>query len=147
MITMVAIDPGVGGGIAYEDGENVYAVPMPSTLGDMAALIRILAADGPTFWVEELPKFAGRMSASSMGVMFRNYGRLEGLITAAQCRIEYIPPKKWQKILGLGDKATHGDRWKAHLKGRAQALFPRLDVTLKTADALLILEAARKLTI
>lgn len=144
---IIAIDPGVGGGIAYEDGEVVQAVPMPATLGDMASLIRILAADGPTFWLEELPKFGGRMSASSMGVMFKNYGRIEGLITAAQCRIEYIPPKKWQKVLGLGDKASHGDRWKAHLKGRAQALFPRLDVTLKTADALLILEAARKLKI
>ena len=30
---------------------------------------------------------------------------------------------------------------KAHLKERAQALFPRVEVTLKTADALLILEA------
>jgi hypothetical protein len=144
---IVAIDPGVGGGIAYEDGKNVHAVPMPSTLGDIAALVRILAEDNPVFWLEELPKFGGKMSASSMGVMFRNYGRLEGLIAAAQCRIEYIPPKKWQKALGLGEKATHGDRWKAHLKGRAQALFPRLDVTLKTADALLILEAARKLTV
>lgn len=144
---IIAIDPGVGGGIAYEDGGTVQAVPMPSTLGDMAALIRILASDSATFWLEELPKFGGRMSASSMGVMFRNYGRIEGLIIAAQCRIEYIPPKKWQKVLGLGDKASHGDRWKAHLKGRAQALFPRLDVTLKTADALLILEAARKLKI
>ncbi len=33
----------------------------------------------------------------------------------------------------------------AHLKARAQALFPRLEVTLKTADALLILEAGRML--
>jgi hypothetical protein len=144
---IVAIDPGISGGIAYEDGENVHAVPMPPTLGDIASLVRILATDNPVFWLEELPKFGGKMSASSMGVMFRNYGRIEGLITSAQCRIEYIPPKKWQKVLGLGEKAAHGERWKAHLKGRAQALFPRLDVTLKTADALLILEAARKLTI
>jgi hypothetical protein len=28
---------------------------------------------------------------------------------------------------------------------RAQALFPRVEVTLKTADALLMLEAARRL--
>ena len=36
-----------------------------------------------------------------------------------------------------------GDRWKAHLKEKAQALFSRVEVTLKTADALLILEAGR----
>jgi len=142
---IVAIDPGVSGGIAYEDGGTVHALPMPATLGDLADLIRILAADGPTFWLEELPKFAGKMSASSMGVMFRNFGRVEALIASARCRIEYITPQRWQKALNLGDKATHGNRWKAHLKGRAQVLFPQLDVTLKTADALLILEAARRL--
>jgi hypothetical protein len=66
---------------------------------------------------------------------------------AAYCaRIEYLPPKKWQQALGLGDKKTHGNRWKAHLKGRAQALYPQLTVTLKTADALLILEAGKKMT-
>ena len=99
-----------------------------------------------TVFLEELPKFAGKMSGSSIGVMFRNYGRIEGLLAAFEARIEYIPPKKWQTALGLGDKKTHGDRWKAHLKGRAQALYPELTVTLKTADALLILEAGKKLT-
>jgi hypothetical protein len=98
-----------------------------------------------TVFLEELPKFAGKMSGSSIGVMFRNYGRIEGLLAAYEARIEYIPPKKWQTALGLGDKKTHGPRWKAHLKGRAQALYPNLSVTLKTADALLILEAGLKM--
>jgi hypothetical protein len=80
-----------------------------------------------------------------MATMFRNYGRIEGILAAYGARIEYLPPKKWQQALGLGDKKTHGNRWKAHLKGRAQALHPRLTVTLKTADALLILEAGLKL--
>ena len=86
------------------------------------------------------------MSGSSMATMFRNYGRIEGLLAAYGARIEYLPPKKWQQALGLGEKKTHGARWKAHLKGRAQALYPQLTVTLKTADALLILEAGKKLT-
>jgi hypothetical protein len=46
----------------------------------------------------------------------------------------------WPTIHADKDKT----RWglvKAHLKERAQALFPRVEVTLKTADALLILEA------
>jgi hypothetical protein len=97
-------------------------------------------------FLEELPKFAGKMSGSSMATMFRNYGRIEGILAAYGARIEYLPPKKWQTVLGLGDKKTHGPRWKAHLKGRAQALYPQLTVTLKTADALLILEAGKKMT-
>jgi len=81
-----------------------------------------------------------------MATMFRNYGRLEGILASLNARIEYLPPKKWQTALGLGDKKTHGNRWKAHLKGRAQSLYPQLTVTLKTADALLILEAGMKLS-
>lgn len=146
----IAIDPGVGGGIAYIDTDgSVHALPMPGTLHDISKELHLLSrcTFGPvTVFLEELPKFAGKMSGSSMATMFRNYGRIEGLLAAYGARIEYLPPKKWQAALGLGDKKTHGARWKAHLKGRAQALFPKLTVTLKTADALLILEAGRKLT-
>jgi len=149
----IAIDPGVGGGIAYIDTDgSTHALPMPGTLHDMDTQLMILctahnttSADTPTVFLEELPKFAGKMSGSSMATMFRNYGRIEGLLAAYGARIEYLPPKKWQQALGLGDKKTHGARWKAHLKGRAQALFPKLSVTLKTADALLILEAGLKM--
>ena len=148
----IAIDPGVGGGIAYIDTDgSVHALPMPITLHDLSRELWILASrekepNIATVFLEELPKFAGKMSGSSMATMFRNYGRIEGLLAAYGARIEYLPPKKWQQALGLGDKKTHGARWKAHLKGRAQALHPRLTVTLKTADALLILEAGKKLT-
>ena len=144
----IAIDPGVSGGIAYTDGHAVHALPMPATVHDLRQTLAILCQTGgpPTVFLEELPKFAGRMSGSAMGVMFRNFGRIEGILAAYQCRIEYLRPQAWQSALGLGSKKTHGDRWKAHLKGRAQALFPSLEVTLKTADALLILEAGRKLT-
>jgi hypothetical protein len=145
----IAIDPGVGGGIAYIDTDgSVHALPMPDTVGDLRVQLEILCTaenTGPIVFLEELPKFAGKMSGSSMATMFRNYGRIEGLLSSYRARIEYLPPKKWQSILGLGDKKTHGNRWKAHLKGRAQALYPQLTVTLKTADALLILEAGIKL--
>jgi hypothetical protein len=149
----IAIDPGVGGGIAYIDTDgSTHALPMPGTLHDMDTQFMILctahnttSADTPTVFLEELPKFAGKMSGSSMATMFRNYGRIEGLLAAYGARIEYLPPKKWQSALGLGEKKTHGNRWKAHLKGRAQALYPNLSVTLKTADALLILEAGLKM--
>ncbi len=48
----------------------------------------------------------------------------------------------WLTIQAHKEK-TRWELVKAHLKERAQALFPRLEVTLKTADALLILEAGR----
>lgn len=143
---LIAIDPGVSGGIAYQDTDGgVHALAMPETLWDLRIVLASMVCERTVAVIEDLPKFAGRMSASSMGTMFRNFGRIEGVLAAFLVRVEYLRPQVWQKALGLGDKKTHGDRWKAHLKGRAQALHPRLDVTLKTADALLILEAAKKL--
>jgi hypothetical protein len=53
-----------------------------------------------------------------------------------------VPPQRWQKTLGVGNKATHGAKWKSHLKGIAQQRQPRQVITLKTADAVLILEHA-----
>jgi hypothetical protein len=144
----IAIDPGVGGGIAYTDTDgSVHALPMPQTMHDLCLTLKVLCCGPgiPIAFIEELPKFAGKMSGSSMATMFRNYGRIESILAAYGARIEYLPPKKWQSALGLGDKKTHGNRWKAHLKGRAQALYPNLSVTLKTADALLILEAGLKM--
>jgi hypothetical protein len=143
---LIAIDPGVSGGIAHEIGGQVYVQPMPETLHDITNALALICSPRATVFLEELPKFAGKMSASSMGTMFKNYGRVEGALAVFKTRIEYLPPKKWQAALGLGDKKAHGDRWKAHLKARAQALFPTLKVTLKTSDALLILEAGKKLS-
>ncbi len=73
--------------------------------------------------------YRGKMNLRSTAVLFRNFGQIVGVLASLKCR--------------LGKSADHGDRWKAHLKGRAQALFPRVEVTLKTADALLIPEAGR----
>ncbi|MEY2599793.1 MAG: Flavobacterium phage vB FspS tant8 [Verrucomicrobiota bacterium] len=146
-MNFLAIDPGVSGGIAYLDTDGTtHAMPMPATLGDIRDQLRILAKVPATCFLEELPKFAGRMGASSMGVMFRNYGRIEGFLAAAGCRVEYLRPQKWQQFHSLGSKKDHGTKWKNHLKGKAQSLFPHLTVTLKTADALLILEAGMKLS-
>ena len=51
----------------------------------------------------------------------------------------------WWPTIHTDKDKTRWELVKAHLKGRAQALFPRVEVTLKTADALLILEAGRML--
>ena len=69
-------------------------------------------------------------------------GFLHGLIAASRTRVIEVPPQTWQKTIQAGTKATHGTRWKAHLKGIAQQRQPRLVITLKTADAVLLLEHA-----
>jgi hypothetical protein len=143
-VSLLAIDPGKSGGIAYTDTDgSVHAVPMPGTVADVERLLRTLVCVDTTCFIEEIPMYRGKMNLRSTAVLFRNFGQIEGVLASLKCRVEYLKPDWWQKVLRLGKSADHGDRWKAHLKGRAQALFPWVEVTLKTADALLILEAGR----
>ena len=144
--TRIAIDPGVGGGIIYEDTDkSLHAVSMPATLGDLVSLFKIICDSGTVAYIEELPKWQGRMSASSMGTMFQNYGQVGGVLKTLGVRIVSLKPQLWQKTLGLGNKKDHGDGWKRHLKAKAQELYPQHDITLKTADSFLIYEASLRL--
>jgi hypothetical protein len=84
---------------------------------------------------------------ASMFTFGKNAGFLEGVIMAKGIRLEMITARSWQKVFGLykqrGEKAN---QWKNRLKAHAQKIYPGMKVTLKTADALLILEAGRLLT-
>lgn len=141
-----AIDPGQGGGIAYKVDGWTQADAMPETVVDLADKLRELKVAGfDTCFLEEIPKYAGK-NASAMMKLSTRYGECRGILAALGLRVYELKPQEWQKALGLGNRATHGTRWKSHLKERSQALFPHLKVTLKIADALLILEAGNKLT-
>ncbi len=141
-MNLLAVDPGKSGGIAYTDSDGVtHALPMPPTCRDLHRTLEILARPPATCFLEDLPLFQGVLTPRSIAVLFRNLGQIEGVLSALGCRIEYLTPRMWQSTLRLGTAADHGKRWKAHLRSRAQALHPHLHVTLKTADALLLLEA------
>jgi hypothetical protein len=148
--TIVAIDPGASGGIAWNrrDGEifNEYCEPMPATEGDLIALIkRLYECDGPTvFYVESLVKFAGNAgTASGMAVYASNWGFLKGAIMYSGCQLNLVNASTWAKSLGLGIRGKMTKvQWKNKLKSRAQELYPSLAVSLKTADALLLLTYA-----
>jgi len=74
----------------------------------------------------------------------RNHGFTLGLLSALYIRTELITPQQWQKRLFLGtSKGMSPVQWKNKLKAEAQRLYPDIKVTLKTADALLILEATK----
>lgn len=147
MITQyMAIDPGASGGIAWTEPEcGTNAIGMPDTVVDIADHLRYLFIQKGcrTAFLEEIPKFAGPNGAAMIKLGIR-YGEIRGILATLGLKVVELPPKLWQKTLGLGGKATHGTRWKAYLKEKAQAYHPQLTVTLKTADALLILEAGLK---
>lgn len=97
-------------------------------------------------YLEDLVKYTGRnMPSSAMATYASNWGIIKGILTVLRYRIVLVPPKKWQAALGLGSKGkSTTTEWKNKLKQRAEQLYPNIKVTLATADALLILEAARQ---
>ena len=148
--TIIAIDPGASGGFAVCENGKVYTLKMPATRGDIRtelAFIQLRASKEGNECVaviEEIVKFAGVKLAYPQGVAYgRNFGFIEGILSAFGIRLESVRAQQWQKDLGLGISRGLGKTvWKNKLKSKAQELYPALngEITLKTADALLILE-------
>jgi len=139
----IAIDPGKSGGIAWKLAYGVRAIKMPDTEPDICSKLKEIYyhLDKPTCIVEEVGGYIGRpQPGSAMFVFGRNFGFLLGTLTCLGARIVLVRPQKWQGFLGLGKSEGDKTKWKNKLKSKAQNLFPSLDVTLSTADALLLLE-------
>lgn len=148
MKTVIAVDPGASGGIAWARGEELGCCPMPAAITDAVDLLRSMRAEADQceIWIEDVPKFVGKaIPSSTTAVLFKNFGYIEGAATAFGYRVILIKPHDWQKFFRLGTKSDCASttEWKNKLKAEAARRFPTLDVTLKTADALLILDFAK----
>ena len=149
MRTILAIDPGLSGGVAVSSFGKAECWPMPETEGDLLALVRDIrdaaVAEGRELVcvLEEVSGYAGKAQPGS--AMFRfgaHFGFIKGVVQALGIRLLLVRPQTWQKGFGLGTASACRTKseWKNKLKAEAQRRFPQLNVTLKTADALLILE-------
>ena len=143
----VAIDPGKSGGIAYSKGGVVCAVRMPDTAVSVVEILRQLRDQGSgRLVIEQLPKFVGKaIPSSTTAVLFENFGITIGAAIALGYRVDRVHPSAWQEGLGIGKgcQCANKGEWKRKLKAKAQELFPGIEVTLATADALLIWEHGR----
>jgi crossover junction endodeoxyribonuclease RuvC len=149
---VMAIDPGVSGGIAVSAFGKTFCHAMPATDGDRVEMIRSfqqMAASecvSPVCVLEEVSGFVGKAQPGSAMFKFgEGYGFLKGVIQALGIKLVLVRPQVWQKAFGLGtaSRCASKSEWKNKLKAEAQRRFPQLPVTLATADALLILEWVR----
>ena len=150
-MTHIAIDPGKSGGIAWRDYDgNTHCQGMPETERDFTDLISEIAFAGvgttgaTTAFVEEVGGYVGGVGqpGSAMFKFGRNFGYVLGTFAAMDIPVALIKPQAWMRKLGLGTKdGRTTTAWKNHLKAAAQRRHPDLKITLKTADALLILAA------
>ena len=152
---IIGIDPGMKGGIAWSVdrhcGPSVYCTKMPETetdtlhyLGDNIAACLGRANPSPFVYLEKVHSMPGQGVASTFK-FGQGYGFLRGILVALRYPFEEVTPKKWQAEFGMKkERLETKSAWKQRLKGRAQILFPDLEVDLYTADALLIAEFGRR---
>ena len=145
MKTIIGLDPGVSGGIAWTTDGKACVEKMPDTLQDIWDLIYSITFQSGTIardykaYLEQVHSMPGQGVASSFK-FGQGYGALEMALTAAGIPFERVTPQKWQKALGCLTKGQ-----KNVSKRKAQELFPSMKITHATADALLIAEYGRRI--
>lgn len=155
MNTILSIDPGLSGGIAWRlsKSQNAVSMAMPETEGDILNELKAINAaatlEGSNLvaYVELVPiGMPGKGAA--MAKLNANAAFIRGVLMALGVRMILVRPVEWQSFYNLGKRATcaSDSEWKNKLKGEAQRRFPDQRVTLKTADALLLLEYGTQAT-
>jgi crossover junction endodeoxyribonuclease RuvC len=149
-MTVIGIDPGKNGGIAWIQDGNPCVEKMPETLQDLWELIESISIElrcpieSRTAIIKaylEQVSSSPQMGVTSSFTFGNGFGHLEMALTAAGIPFERVRPQVWQKDMGCMSK---GD--KNVTKARAQELFPSLKITHSTADALLIASYGTKQT-
>jgi hypothetical protein len=162
---IIGVDPGVSGGIAKlkQDGSLWLpsAIAMPATekeISDYMWSLYLEAKESDSEilcfleHIQPMPIIKRKKTdtgetreevnpgLNQIGSFMKHYGFLRGCLFTIGIPVEDIRPQAWQKLLGC---MTRGN--KNISKTKAQQLFPTLQVTHKTADALCIAEAGRKI--
>lgn len=158
----IGIDPGLSGGIATVDESRLYVsvAKMADTERDIYDHLKMLRDNyfccraviekvggfiqGKSGTEEKSKNMA---SGHTMFTFGSNYGALRMALIALEIPFEAIAPMTWQKGLGIPSrkKTESKTEFKNRLKAKAQELYPKVKVTLKTCDALLLAEYCRRL--
>lgn len=156
MTTYIAIDPGVNGGIAWDGAKLPSCMNMPGSDTEIAEEIKTLADThhcllgsprlGLKCIIEDVPKFVGRaLPGSTIFPLAFNCGLVRGIAVSIEMPVILVRPQDWQKHFCLGSKGKSSTtEHKNKLKAEAQRRYPHLKVSLKTADALLLLAYAKE---
>ena len=164
--TFCGIDPGQSGGIALigprglTEGLWLEIIETPKAEADLLHIFRhtLRPAAIELCLIEKVGAFPGQ-GRTSMFTFGRGDGILIGMLLAHDIPFQEIRPQAWQKALGIRPRAKTPNRpragryypppeskpeFKRRLLSTALRLFPGAPVNLKTADALLLAEVARR---
>lgn len=158
MTTIIAIDPGRTGGIAWNSlSEGVQACCMPYDEDGVIKLLRqIIEVNANHRIIAYMELVTGyikvdkdeeerenRQPAHQMFKFGRGVGTLVGALKMVGIEPREVSPRTWQKPFYVSLSKQNGQRKsrserKRILRDIAQRRFQQIEVTLKTADALLI---------
>lgn len=142
MITTIAVDPGKSGGVAFHnDRDGIYLAHDLYPITDLLdAIDTIREADMRMHMVvEDIPPFTGnKIPGASAFKMGTSFGLIQGIALGERMPCFKITPKDWQKGL-RGLKGLKGNERKKVLRDTCKRLYPNLNPTLKTCDAILIM--------
>ena len=143
----IGIDVGKSGGVAIIDSIKsknapIQAVKCPETVKDMSKVIEWHKWESRDMLcviekVHSMPK----QGVKSMFTFGKNFGQWLGILTAFEIPYIEVTPQKWMKYYGAMPKEKK--ERKTHLKHLAQSLYPTVNVTLHTADAILMAHYCR----
>lgn len=141
---IMAIDPGASGAIAWRDASGIRrVVNMPDTpRGIYDAIVEARGESGEAVcYLEDVGHGIPGQSSSATAKFARHNGHLEMALLALGIKVVKMTPQKWEKEFSLGKSSQfEKSEWKRRLKQKAEELYPNVKVTLKNADALLLLE-------
>lgn len=159
---LVACDPGASGAIAWlKPGVGLVVFLMPGEFGKLTPIVNEIENDGVfhrlpiRLYLEKVTGYVApqkkdgedeerenRQPGHAMFTFGKNVGAVEMAFRMIGAEIIEVPPKTWQNALFLKKDGRSKPDWKRALRDSAQRYFPGIKVTLKTADALLILRYA-----
>jgi hypothetical protein len=142
----ISFDPGTSGAgaIAYNDDLKYIELFNLQEIGHTIDLLHDLAdesLDGEiTVVCENPPPFAGKNIPSSAGFKLgKSFGEIVGAVRALKIPLYLVSPKEWQKGLS-GLAKLSGQPRKRVLADHAKRFFPNTKITIRNADAALILK-------
>lgn len=142
MNPLIAIDPGINGGIAWRDAEGVvHAEPMPGGMTAQVDFLRSLAATlpGVEAVMEKVGTYVPGNAVGAACTFARHCGHLEATLYAVGIPFTEVAPGVWMKKLGTLPKDKR--ERKAAIRELMARRYPHLEVSLKTADAIALMWA------
>lgn len=128
MKTVLGIDPGLNGGLAFLNEEGITLVPMPTIAGkdyDIQAIKRYLVEFKPVLTVLEQQISMPGQGLSSTLQTGKGYGILLGLLAGMEMPHQVISAKTWQGKLFTGVAAKLDTKAKSEII--AKRIFPSAD--------------------